>query len=133
MPPKTLLIVDDDEDDIFMIRSILKEITQEYTIEEAHNGRDALKFLQTSKATNQLPNLVIMDINMPIMDGKEALALIRGEDGYKELPLVVFTTSNNKIDKLFCERYNVEMLTKPPTFTELQEAVKRLLNLAKAD
>ena len=65
---------------------------------------------------------------MPVMDGKETLSLLKRDEQYKDIPVVVFTTSNSELDKLFCKRLEVEMITKPPHYRSLEAAVLKLLS-----
>jgi CheY-like chemotaxis protein len=125
---KTILWADDDSDDLMMMREILLKNSRNYQIKEVHNGRQALDYLEKSRQESKLPCLIILDINMPILDGKETLSILKKTDGFSQIPVVVFTTSSSELDKLFCKRLNVEMITKPPHYKSLEEAVLRLLS-----
>jgi CheY-like chemotaxis protein len=127
----TILWVDDDADDLQLMQEILAKKKKEYKIIEAHNGREALAHLDAAKEKNELPCLIILDINMPVLDGKETLAIIKAHDVYKTLPVVVFTTSESELDKKYCQRYATEMVTKPPTFNTLGSALEKLLKFCK--
>jgi CheY-like chemotaxis protein len=124
---KTILWADDDSDDLMMMKEILLKNSRNYQIKEVHNGREALDYLQRSKENSNLPCLIILDINMPILDGKETLSILKKTDPYNEIPVVVFTTSSSELDKMFCKRFDVEMITKPPHYKSLESAVLRLL------
>ena len=132
MAKRKILWADDDPDDLMLMRQVLQEMVSNYEIVEVNNGREALDYLQEASATNKLPCLLILDMNMPIMDGKETLAQIKADEKLKDLSIVVFTTSNSKLDKLFCQKHNVEMITKPPNYVNLTEAVKKLLTFCGA-
>ena len=121
------MFVDDDADDLLLIHDVLKDISAGYIIEEAHNGREALETLEKCLQEGALPCLIVLDINMPVMDGKETLVQIRRTEGFKEIPVVIFTTSKSELDKMFFQQYNVEMVTKPPSYSELEKVVRRLL------
>lgn len=127
MKKNTILWADDDMDDLLLMKEILVKNGREYEIVEVRNGKEALHFLQESKAASHLPCLIILDINMPILDGKETLSLIKKNEDYARIPVVVFTTSNSELDKLFCRRHKVEMITKPPHYKSLEKAVLQLL------
>jgi CheY-like chemotaxis protein len=128
MQKNTILWADDDADDLMLMKEILLKNNRNYEIIEVRNGKEALDFLKQSKETAHLPCLVILDINMPILDGKETLSILKKEEAYKSIPVVVFTTSNSELDKLFCKKYQVEMITKPPHYKSLENAVLKLLN-----
>jgi CheY-like chemotaxis protein len=83
------------------------------------------------KETTNPPCLIILDINMPVLDGKETLSILKNTTDYKDIPIVVFTTSESELDKLYCKKFNTEMVTKPPTFSTLSAALEKLLNFCR--
>ena len=123
-----ILWADDDMDDLMLMRQVLQDLGDAYNITEVHNGREALEFLQQAKLDNTLPCLIILDMNMPVLDGKETLARLKQDDELRNIPVVFFTTSNSQLDKLYCRHNGVEMITKPPKYANLKEAVQKLLN-----
>lgn len=127
MQKNTILWADDDADDLQMMREILMKRKGDYTIEEVHNGKEALEYLREAKKQSTLPCLVILDINMPVLDGKETLSIIKSTADYNDIPVVVFTTSESEIDRMFCKKFGTEMITKPPTFKTLTDTLDRLL------
>lgn len=131
MRKNTILWADDDADDLQMMREILQRSELNFDIIEVRNGKEALDHLDQAKARESLPCLIILDINMPVMDGKETLSIIKKTDDYQSIPVVVFTTSESELDKKFCEKMDTEMITKPPTFQKLESAVVRLLSFCK--
>ncbi|HVG41232.1 MAG TPA: response regulator [Chitinophagaceae bacterium] len=124
---KTILCVDDDEDDLFLLRDSIESMDTTYTIVEASDGVHALDVLHQMKERNVFPCLVVLDINMPRMDGKQTLTHIKKDKQLKEIPLIVFTTSSNPLDKLYCAHYGVELVTKPYDIKSTESIVKRLL------
>ncbi|MGZ3840391.1 MAG: response regulator [Flavisolibacter sp.] len=128
MQKNTILWADDDADDLMLMKEILLKNQRNYEIAEVRNGKEALDFLQRSAETAQLPCLIILDINMPILDGKETLSILKKHEVFQSIPVVIFTTSSSELDKIFCKKYQVEMITKPPHYKSLETAVLRLLN-----
>ena len=126
--PPIVLCVDDDADDRQFMANAIGDFHTSLQMVEATNGSEALTFLQQAKQKGKLPCLILLDLNMPVMDGKEALMKIKQDEALKEIPIVVFTTSSSTIDKLFCQRYKVEMITKPPQYDEFIATVKKLIN-----
>ena len=124
-----ILWADDDVDDLMFMRQVLKDIGKEYDIREVNNGSEALNYLEKSKASAGLPSLIVLDMNMPVMNGKEALVHIKKDETLKKIPVVFFTTSNSELDKLYCSKYGVDMITKPPRYGKLKETVKNLLEV----
>lgn len=131
MSTHTILWADDDYDDLQMMREILAKRKRDFEIVEVHNGKEALEYLKEAKEKSALPCLIILDINMPVLDGKETLSILKSTDDYKAIPVVVFTTSESELDKLFCKKFNTEMVTKPPSFSTLGAALDKLLNFCK--
>lgn len=127
MEKKHILWADDDLDDLMLMRHVLVDIGQEYNIKEVNNGREALDYLEAVKENKDLPCLIILDMNMPILNGKETLSIIKKDEALKNIPIVFFTTSNSELDKMYCSRFGVEMITKPPQYNNLKVAVKNLL------
>ena len=66
------------------------------------------------------PCLIILDINMPVMDGRQALSHIKCTEDYKDIPIVVFTTSNSTLDKSFALKWNADFITKPLQVRDLE-------------
>jgi CheY-like chemotaxis protein len=123
-----ILWADDDMDDLMLMRQVLQDIGENYLISEVNNGREALDYLEASKRNNNLPALIILDMNMPVLNGKETLSIIKKDEALKDLPVVFFTTSSSELDKMYCKRVGVEMITKPPQYGNLKEAVKRIMD-----
>ena len=123
-----ILCVDDDPDDHALVCDSIKEIDPGMEIIQAQNGDEALKHLKNAKAETNLPCLVILDINMPRMDGKQTLMHIKKDDQLTKIPVVMLSTSGNSVDKLFCAHYGVELYTKPSNIAEYSGIIKKLLS-----
>jgi CheY-like chemotaxis protein len=123
---RIVLCVDDDPDDRELIRNAIFNVDPSYTVAHATNGKEALQYL--SRATeNELPCLVILDINMPVMDGKQALVEIKKIKKLDQVPIVVFSTSSHPSDLFFCKQHGVELVTKPANFKQITREAERLL------
>lgn len=129
---RTILCVDDDPDDQLMVLDSLKEIDPTLRVASALNGVEALRFLEEGKQRGQLPCLVLMDINMPLMDGKQAITRIKKDKALDSLPVVLFTTSSSPQDRAFCEQHGVPFITKPISQKSLEETVRKLLTYCAA-
>lgn len=129
---RTILCVDDDPDDQLMVLDSLKEIDPTLRVASALNGVEALRFLEEGKQRGQLPCLVLMDINMPLMDGKQAITRIKKDKALDSLPVVLFTTSSSPLDRAFCEQHGVPFITKPISQKSLEETVRKLLTYCAA-
>lgn len=127
----TILCVDDDPDDLQLLQEAFKAVGSEYRIIEARDGEDALVFLREKKASGDLPCLVILDINMPKVDGKQTLLSIQSDSQLSAIPVVIFSTSSSLMDKMFFTRRKVEFFTKPINFDQFYEVAAKFLNFCK--
>ena len=125
----TILYAEDDLDDLFMIRQAFEQLDGSTELIHAENGFEALEQLNAAKSIEKLPCLVILDINMPGMNGREALIRIRQSDDYKHLPVVLFTTSSSELDRAFARKWAAEFITKPLVYSELEQLAKRFVML----
>lgn len=123
-----VLCVDDDPDDQMMVLDTILELDSTIRVASALNGVEAMSFLYGARERGELPSLVIMDINMPLMDGKQALTLIKKDKDLSRIPVVLFTTSSSDLDKAFAARHDVELITKPIKYEELHNFIKRILS-----
>ncbi|GAB2618516.1 response regulator [Belliella aquatica] len=102
MKKMNILLVEDNKEDAFLIREALEE--QQFLKEFYHvvNGLEAIKFLKKETPYENVkgPDLILMDINMPLMDGHEALQRIKSMEAFKQIPILMLTTSSRKQDIL---------------------------------
>lgn len=131
MRNKTILCVDDDQDDLVMLREVIQEMHYNYEIVEAYDGILALEILSKMHAEDNLPCLIVLDINMPRMDGKQTLVALKQNPAYATIPVVVFSTSSSVMDKTFCAAKKVEMITKPFDYATLFNVAGTLLSYCK--
>lgn len=92
---KLLMIVDDDKDDRSFFRSAIRKYNPTYVCIEAENGADALQQLRT---TEQLPDFIFLDLNMPKLDGRECLKELKKDKTLKKIPVIIYSTSEYKLD-----------------------------------
>lgn len=122
-----ILCVDDDEDDLFFIKEIIRSQGYSFEITEAKNGLDAIKYLQEGLKKDELPCLIIMDMNMPLMDGKQTIAKIKEIEQLSKVPVVVFTTSSNAAHKKYFETQGIHFITKPFDYKVFTKEIINLL------
>jgi len=123
----TILCVDDDEDDLFFIKEVIESQNHSFDIVEARNGLEAMNVLETSLKKNQLPCLIIMDMNMPRMDGKQAIKRLKEHPLLAQIPVVVFTTSSNTADRRHFENEGIHFITKPFDYKIFTKEIVNLL------
>ncbi|MGB8192466.1 MAG: response regulator, partial [Chitinophagaceae bacterium] len=117
----------DDPDDRDMVKDVIQKTGRELTVIEAKNGREALLYLRSQQGRENPPMLIILDINMPVLDGRETVAILKSEPETETIPIVIFTTSNSEKDKTFSSRFNLPMITKPPTYDKLKAVIHQML------
>ena len=120
-PGQFILCVDDDSDDLFLLQEAIRQVDPEMEIVQFNNGVDAIKYLKEAKAEHDLPCVAVLDINMPIMDGKETLNRIKADPVLSHVHVVVLTTSSSKNDKEYFSELGVKMFTKPVKTDELRQ------------
>jgi CheY-like chemotaxis protein len=125
----TIFYMDDDTDDVQLLIDVFHSIDTSYQVRSALNGDEGLRQLTAMKQTGDLPCLIILDINMPKLDGKETFKRLNADPELSQIPLVVFSTSNNGEDKKYFQGQNVEYITKPFEYAVFIETARRLLNL----
>lgn len=116
---QTILYAEDDLDDLDMVR-LAFEKHDEIEIIHANDGNQALSRLHTMLATKSLPCLIILDINMPGMDGRQTLMQIKAMEAFQQIPVVMFTTSNSPMDMEFAKKHGADFVTKPLRFEEIE-------------
>ena len=124
-----ILYIDDDPDDLFIFSESIESIYPKAIMliaQSAEKGLERLKDLEASDNSNQL-RLIIIDMNMPKMDGRETLKEIRKNTFWVNIPIVIFTTSSYPQDIEFCKNYGADYVTKPISYESLKEVVKQLL------
>jgi len=121
---KKILVVDDEKDVLSLVRRIL--IRGGFEVISASDGKEGL-----AKVYSEAPDLMILDINMPEMDGWEVCRKIRGDPLYKHLPIIMLTVRRTKKDQLKGFDFGGdEYITKPFSPTELIARVKTVLQRA---
>ena len=117
-----ILVVDDSADNVAMISLTLQQ--QGYRVVTANNGEDAI-----TVATNTLPNLILMDINLPTLDGLGATRRIRQTEGLRDVPIVAITAFGTEgFQRAAYDAGLSGYLTKPIDFDRMHQLIARLLS-----
>jgi CheY-like chemotaxis protein len=118
MKKPTILLIEDDELDIISVERSLKKIDSEYELHTAYNGIEALRLLRDPNVGLR-PDVVLLDINMPRMNGIEFLKVIREDDKLKKLKVFIMTTSSEINDRSEAEKLGISgYIIKPLNYTE---------------
>lgn len=122
---KAILLVEDDQVDAMTVRRALKELHVTNRLEHVENGEDALAFL--SDKAKDTPCLILLDLNMPIMNGIEFLEAIKADAELKCIPVVVLTTSDEQKDKLESFKLGVAgYMRKPVDYKQFVEIIRTI-------
>ena len=123
-----ILYAEDDLDDVFIVRQAFQ--TYDETIQVVHkaNGFGALEYLDQLDAGALHPCLIILDINMPGLDGRETLVRIKESQRFNDIPVVLFTTSSSQRDKDFAKQWGADFVTKPLVYAELETLAKTFVD-----
>ncbi|WP_299701396.1 response regulator [uncultured Pontibacter sp.] len=130
--PIVILIADDDAEDRMLIKEALEENRLSNAIQFVENGEELMDYLHNrgrfnDKEKYQTPGLILLDLNMPKKDGREALKEIKADEHLRVLPVVVLTTSKAEEDILRTYDLGVSsFITKPVTFTALVDVMRTL-------
>ncbi len=124
-----VLCVDDDEDDLIFIKEAINTQKHPFEIEQAMDGEQAMEFLNRNLEDRKLPCLVIMDMNMPKMNGKQTIEKMKAHPDLARIPVVVFTTSTNETDRLYFESKGIHFLSKPFDYKNFIKEIVGLLDL----
>lgn len=112
-------MVDDDADDRDIIRFSMESINAPDTISFAEDGEQALTILQENDALSPVPLLIILDLNMPRMNGTETLRNLKQDDRLKNIPVIIYSTSINPFEKEKCMELGAHsFITKPISYQE---------------
>lgn len=120
----TVLYVDDDPDDRQIFDEAIRSLNSGYSCVMAQDGLDALSYL----SLNAPPDIVFLDLNMPLMDGRACLAEIRGNKTTAHLPVIIFSTSSNPGERVECENLGAtDFLQKPVSYGNMRDLLQSVL------
>jgi CheY-like chemotaxis protein len=121
-----ILYVDDDIDDLQIFQEAVKTVDENIVCLAASNGLEALSILDSGKV---MPDVIFLDINMPLMNGKDCLAEIRANSKMAHVPVVMFTTSVDPEEIAACKKSGAnDFINKPVTYLRLTEIIKAIIN-----
>jgi CheY-like chemotaxis protein len=123
-----ILYIDDDPDDRHIFLEAVRSIDETFVCTTAKDGLDALSFLDS----RQLPHVIFLDINMPLMSGITCLAEIKGNKNTAHIPVIIFTTSSNLNEMEQCMKIGAkEFLHKPSSYREMKEILMAVFQAIK--
>ncbi|GAQ48809.1 response regulator [Flavobacterium psychrophilum] len=121
-----ILLIEDDTIEIMKFNRVLKTIEANHKIIEANNGEEALEILKEKENT---PDIIILDLNMPRINGIEFLGILKQDPVLKYIPAIILTTSNNHTDILECYKIGIAgYVLKPLKYDNYVDRIKKMLD-----
>jgi len=122
---KPILLVEDDQVDVMTVQRALKEIKVTNPVVTLENGEAALKYLRDPKS--EKPCIILLDLNMPIMNGIEFLEVMKHDDQLKRIPVIMLTTSEEQQDKIHSFDLGVAgYMAKPVDYRQFVEVMRTI-------
>jgi len=121
-----VLLIEDDTIEVMKLNRTISSLDLKHEIVEANNGEDALKILEQKE---NLPNIILLDLNMPKINGIEFLSILKEDAALKHIPTIILTTSNNQKDLLECYKIGIAgYVLKPLKYDEYVSKIEKLLS-----
>jgi CheY-like chemotaxis protein len=125
----TILYIDDDQDDLLIFEESMSSLYPDVTLYKAQSSEAGINILnQLEKEHKPYPSLIMIDMNMPKMNGRETLQHIRSNRKWHDIPVAIFTTSANNEDIEFCRNYGSACITKPMSYADYSATLQKLFN-----
>lgn len=125
---KFILFGEDDKDDEDFLKELFSDIDSSFSLQFIGNGRKLLSTLEQMPA-DQLPCLLVLDYNMPEMNGAEILRILQQNSRYTHLPKIIWSTSGSEVYKKRCLELGAnEYIIKPSNVNDLAEVVRHMLS-----
>lgn len=115
---KIIFLIDDDADDREIFADLLAENHPSIIYQEAVNGAIAFEKLRSGSFTK--PDLIFLDLNMPVMDGRTFLQQIKKDNDFVDIPVIIYSTSSSELDKVFAKENGAALFLTKQYSMELQ-------------
>ena len=128
MQDNLILYADDDSDDLEQVQSAFDQFSCKVKFKTFPNGSEILSYLSCFPENEGNPCLIILDINMPIITGKDVLRDLRAINRFAHVPIVLFTTSSSEPDRKYAEFYHAGFITKSIVYGGLAKIADQFIN-----
>lgn len=131
MDQRTILLVDDNQAEIEMLREAVDEVYPQFTLLAVMSGQDCLAVLRRSGQWKDTvhPDLILLDLNMPAIDGRAVLTEIKNDPELRHIPVIILTTSRAEEDVIDSyRRYANSYVVKSLNYDDLRMMVQQILN-----
>jgi CheY-like chemotaxis protein len=126
-----ILLVEDDQDDVELMQDALRDKGIQFDMDIIRQGDKVIPFLRASKS---VPDIVLLDLNLPKMHGREVLSRIKMSEDFRHIPVAILTTSSSLAEKEFCLSAGAsQFLTKPSTVEGFNNTIDLILKIAMRD
>jgi CheY-like chemotaxis protein len=123
----TIYLIDDDMDDVELFREALEEVDPSVSLQYANDGYEAVRALTEQKQV--LPDLIFLDISMPVFNGLQCLASFKKEEKLRDLPVIMYTTSSQEREVRAARELGASgFVTKPNEFKHLKRMLAMILD-----
>ncbi|TCZ71815.1 response regulator [Flaviaesturariibacter aridisoli] len=127
-----ILLADDDPEDRGILADSFEQLGARGLLDFAVDGEDALRRLETGWAEGHLPCLVVLDLNMPRLNGGQTLAALKRDERFRHLPVVIYSTSINPLEREKCLQLGAHSYrVKPVTYKETLDVAKGFLSFCE--
>ena len=121
-----LLYAEDDPDDVVFLRDMLQFADKDHPLITVQDGLEVIRFLQSIKKGEAYPSLIILDIRMPRLDGIELLKLLKTDDMYRMIPVLVFSNNADDSQKQTCMQLDTEIIAKPLYYSNWDAVIRKM-------
>ncbi|MEO9513158.1 MAG: response regulator [Flavobacteriaceae bacterium] len=120
-----VLFIEDDMIETMKLQRAISKFQSKHKIIEAKNGEEAMDILKKG----DLPEIILLDLNMPRMSGIEFLTILKSDDKLKYLPTIILTTSENRVDLLKCFEIGIAgYIIKPLKYEDYESKLKKVFD-----
>ncbi len=121
-----ILVVDDDKEDHLILQEYFSESRIEKNVKFVDNGVKALEYLENITGDEDLPKLIVLDLNMPLLNGSQTLLQLKQNMRFKNIPVIIYSTSESENEKRKCLSFGaIDYMVKPVTMEEGQRMVDK--------
>jgi CheY-like chemotaxis protein len=127
-----ILLTDDDDEDRFIMKDAFREIGQPDVIRFVEDGEQLLSRLDAIENPDELPALIVLDLNMPRRSGTETLKSLKSDPRYQAIPVIIFSTSVNEIEMEKCKALGAtSYITKPARFEDCIRTAQQFYDFSR--
>ena len=126
MNNRYIIFADDDADDLELITGFFKQYNRNTKVLEFKDGKEVIKFLDDLTSSSSPPLLIVLDINMPRLNGRETLIAIRKNKKYDSIPIVIYTTTINPSEESYYSNLGASCVSKSTSIEGVRQTAKIL-------